>query len=403
VVTAEANVPSRFGRFALHELVQRDLVSATYRASIEPGSGEPHLHQQVALRIADDGLARHERAAEGFLRANRRVAALDHAHLLRVVDVGRAEGLPYVATMWRDGVALGDLLDGPHVPVWAALRMAGQLAEALDTVHEHQLVHGTVGMRTVWVKHRRRDQHAASALLTGFGTGYLLASLLQRAEDPGDVTDVLCVAPEQLLGEVAEPATDQYALACLLYTLLTGTPPFPGDTAQDVFAGHLDLAPPRATDGRGDLDPAWNDVFDRALAKRPSQRFDNCRMLVRAAADCTPPRDEELRQTSAAAWMPRTMRPPEPDPFPHAPIVEEPDERPRRRHVVVMMAIATLLVAVLTVVAVRAGVLSNASAGPPPPQSWRALAVQPPEPPGQPVGPVTSDHVRSGVRHPSAR
>lgn len=346
-MTAEPTPRSHFAGYELYESVSSDAVSTTLRALRRAGAQT----EQVALRMVDADLVSHRRAIDGFLRANQRLSAVDHANVLRVVDLGEHAGQPYVATVWREGTVLADMLaEHAPLPIWVALRMAGQLAEALDAVHECGQVHGTVGLRTVWVKRRRRDQTASSAVLTGFGSGYLLASLLQRPRGRQRVDDVLFVAPEQLRGGSAEPATDQYALACLLYMALTGRPPYDGDTAPDVFDGHLHAVVPRAAETHPALAPEWDALFERALAARPDARFDNCRMLVRAASDCAPPPSAE-RDAPPVAWAPRTVTATPEDPFPHAVVAppERSEDRVSGRRIVLAVMLAAVVVALVVI------------------------------------------------------
>ncbi len=287
-MSAVPKEPSAFGGYALHEIVASDLVSSTCRATPVLGGAGPR-REDVALRVVHQRLTGHRGAVDGFLHVNRRVATVDHPHVLRVVDTGTDSGVPYTASVWRDGVPLSQvLLESAPLDVREVLRLGGHLAEALDTVHSHGIVHGTVGLPTVWIKRRPGSRVPPSAALTAFGSSHLLAPILDSLGDAEASVDLLFVAPEQLRGEPAEPPADQYALACALFTALTGTTPFRGETNNDLFGAHLFGEPPRASVVREDLGPGWDDLFMRAFSKDPSQRFDNCRKLLLAAGRCSP-------------------------------------------------------------------------------------------------------------------
>lgn len=280
----ESRGSSTFGSYVLHDIVTSDLVTTTYRATPE-GTGRP---ADVALRLVDERLAGQSRAIKGFLHVNQRIAEIDHPHLLRVVDLGRHGGAAFAATAWRDGLTLADLLlEAAPLDVGDVLRLGGQLAEALDTIHDHGIVHGTVGLATVWIRRRPGSRVPPAAALTAFGTSHLLAPILPDLDDEAAAVELLFVAPEQLRGEPAAPASDQYALGCLLFTALTGTTPYRGETNNDLFGAHLFGDVPPATAVRDDLDPAWDDVFARALNKDPEERYDNCRTLLLAAGRCS--------------------------------------------------------------------------------------------------------------------
>ena len=341
----ESRGSSDFGGYVLHDAVASDLVTTTYRATPE-GTGRP---ADVALRLVDDRLAGQSRAAKGFLHVNQRVAEIDHPHVLRVVDLGRHGGAPFAATAWRDGLTLADLLlEAAPLDTADVLRLGGQLAEALDTTHDHGIVHGTVGLATVWIRRRPGSRVPPAAALTAFGTSHLLAPILPDLDDEAAAVELLFVAPEQLRGQPAAPAADQYALACLLFTALTGTTPFRGETNNDLFGAHMFGEVPQATAAREDLDPAWDDVFARALSKDPDERYDNCRTLLLAAGRCTSRRP--ARPTQAARPVVTTP-----------PVVDDEPAGGRSRWPLRIVLIALLLL-MLLVIATQTGVLEGAAA-----------------------------------------
>ncbi len=320
-MSAVEDGPWELGAYEPHDVVLTDLVSTTSRATAARAGEGVRTGQDVALRVVHPRLSSRARAVRGFLDVNERVAAIDHPHVLRVVDVRTDQGVPMVASVWRDGRALSDLLlESAPLPVREVLRLGGQLAEGLDTVHGHGVVHGTVGPQTVWIKHRPGSRVPPSAALTGFGSTYLLGQILRDIDDDPASVDLLFVAPEQLRGEVAGPHTDQYALACLLFTALTGTTPFRGASHHSLFAAHLWDEPPSATAVRDDLGRGWDDLFRRALAKDPQERFDNCRTLLLAAG-------RTARSSAPGAPQP-SARPT--DEAPPAPRPADGDAAPRR-------------------------------------------------------------------------
>lgn len=346
----ESRGSSAFGGYVLHDVVASDLVTTTYRATPE-GTGRP---ADVALRLVDDRLAGQSRAVKGFLHVNQRIAEIDHPHVLRVVDLGRHGGAPFTATAWRDGLTLADLLlEAAPLDVADVLRLGGQLAEALDTTHGHGIVHGTVGLPTVWIRRRPGSRVPPAAALTAFGTSHLLAPILPDLDDEAAAVELLFVAPEQLRGQAAGPASDQYALGCLLFTALTGTTPFRGGTNSDLFGAHLFGEIPPATAAREDLDPAWDEVFARALAKEPDERYENCRMLLLAAGRCTSRRPARPIRPA----RPVVTTPPEVDDEPAG-------GRSRWPMRIVLIAVLLLvLLVVLTQSGVLEGALASAAAG----------------------------------------
>jgi serine/threonine protein kinase len=194
-----------------------------------------------------------------------------------------------------------------------------------------------------------------SAALTAFGSSHLLAPVLPALEDAEAAVDMLFIAPEQLRGEPAGPAADQYALACVLFTALTGTTPFRGETNSELFGSHLFTEAPRASAVRDDLDPSWDEVFARGLAKEPDERFENCRTLVLAAGRCA----HGARR--APVTSPRT----EQRPTGEAPVdagAPSDDERPWWRRRLLRIVLIVALLAALVVLATMFGVGGPADA-----------------------------------------
>lgn len=338
--------PSTFGEYDLGTVVGSDLTSTTYRAvPIDRTHGGA-----VALRVVDDHVAAHARAGKGFLHVNQRIADVDHPHLLRVVDLGTHQQTPYTASAWRDGTPLGDLLleTGP-LPIGDALRLCGQVAEALDVAHAKGIVHGTVGLTSVWIRRRPGSRMQPSAAVTAFGTSHLLAPVIHEVEQDEVVPELLFLAPEQLRGEPAGPAADQYALACTLYTMVTGTTPFRGDTHNDLFGAHLYGDVPTASDVRPSLGGGWDDVFARALAKDPAERYDNCRTMLLAAG----------RRSAHRAVAAR----PAPSDAAHRPVpvhtADLDDDEPTSRRWMLVMLITLLVAAAGTLAAAQLGLLTG--------------------------------------------
>lgn len=352
-MSAAENGPWTLGEYELHEVVSSDLVSSTYRAARSRGGSDSRRADDVALRVVRTELAPHTRAVKGFLHVNERVAAIDHPHLLRIVDVGTQQGDPLVATVWREGMPLSQLLlESAPLDPRQVLRLGGQLAEALDTVHADGIVHGNVGLQTVWIKHRRGSRMSPGAAVTGFGTTHLLAAILPELDDRAAAVDLLFVAPEQLQGEPAGPRTDQYALAGVVFTALTGTTPFRGETNNALFGAQLYTDPPRATAVRDDLDPGWDEVFARALAKDPNDRYDNCRTLLLAAGRCAPVAGQRHHAAVSRSWEPRTGSPAG-QPTADAAPPRADGVRPRRR--LLRLSLVVLLVMALAFLGLQFG------------------------------------------------
>ncbi len=227
------------------------------------------LQRRVALKVlhpqlADDVGVRDFRVR--FDREAQTVAALDYPNILPVYDYGEADGLVYLVMPYVDGGTLFDRLrDQRTLPLPTVAAWIAQAAAALDHAHRAGLVHRDVK------PHNMLLRAADDRLLADFGIAKVLGNTDDQSRT-GVIGTLAYMAPEQFQGRVA-PATDSYALGCVLFQLLTGAVPYPGPTEQ-VMYGHLVAPIPTlaARSGRP-LPPGLKGVIDRALAKRPEERF----------------------------------------------------------------------------------------------------------------------------------
>jgi hypothetical protein len=237
-------------------------MGVVYRAT------ELALDRPVALKLIAPELAGDASFRERFLRESRLAASIDHAGILPVYTAGEADGELYLANRFVDGTDLRALLEqGPLRPE-RALGLVGQVADALDAAHARGLVHRDVKPGNVLV------DAADHCYLADFGLTKQLAD--GDAGESGLLAGSLdYLAPEQIRrGEVTGRA-DQYALGCVLYELLAGTPPLRRETEARTLWAHMQEEP-TALAAHPELEP----VLARALAKEPGERYESCNAFV---------------------------------------------------------------------------------------------------------------------------
>lgn len=218
------------------------------------------LHAELTEDQGQDFLAR-------FTQEARAVAALDHPNILTIHDYGDAAGTVFLVMPYVDGGTLHDILRsrGPVAPGQAG-RYLGQVAAALDYAHRRKIVHRDIKPQNMLI--RAEDDRL---LLSDFGIAKVLTG--ESSQNRTGVMGTLSyMAPEQFEG-IVTPATDIYALGCVLFQVLTGAVPYSGTTEQVIFA-HLQHPAPRLAERNvAGLPPGVQAVLDRALAKRPGDRF----------------------------------------------------------------------------------------------------------------------------------
>jgi serine/threonine protein kinase len=260
---------SRIAGYRLEEQIGQGGMAVVFRAQDE------RLQRQVALKVLSPALAADEAFRHRFIRESRSAAAVDDPHIIPVFEAGDADGVLFIAMRYVPGGDAGTLVhrQGP-LPVARAATIISAVASALDAAHAAGLVHRDVKPANMLVDARPgRPDHVylsdfgltkgalSSASLTG--TGHVLGTLNY-------------CAPEQIQGRRVDARTDEYALACAVFALLTGEPPFPRDEGMAVLYAQLSMPPPRLTSRRTGLPPAVDDVVLQALAKAPEGRYASC-------------------------------------------------------------------------------------------------------------------------------
>jgi TolB-like protein/tRNA A-37 threonylcarbamoyl transferase component Bud32/Tfp pilus assembly protein PilF len=224
--------------------------------------------RRVAIKLMHPALAS-ALGAERFLREIRIIAGLRHPHILPLFDSGEAGGLLYYVMPWVEGESLGRRLEREQrLPIATAVRVATEVADALDYAHRQGVVHRDIKPDNILLE----DGHA---LLADFGVARARRASGIRVTQAGmSVGTPAYMSPEQILGE-AEPdgRSDVYSLGCVLFEMLTGQPPFVGPGAERILAQHLSVAPPPCRSLRPDVPAGLEAVLGQALAKQPSERF----------------------------------------------------------------------------------------------------------------------------------
>ena len=254
-------------------------LSDRYRIERELGQGgmatvylahDVRHDRKVALKVLRPELAA-ILGAERFLKEIRTTANLQHPHILALHDSGEADGLVFYVMPYVEGESLRDRLTREHqLPVEDALRIAREVAGALDYAHRHGVVHRDIKPENILL-------HDGSAIVADFG----IALAASRSEGSTRMTETGMslgtphyMAPEQAMGErEISPKADIYALGCVVYEMLAGEPPFTGPTAQAIIARVMTEQPRSLTIQRRTVPPHVESAIATALEKLPADRY----------------------------------------------------------------------------------------------------------------------------------
>jgi len=271
---------------------------AGYRIEEEIGRGgmavvycayDDHLDRRVALKVLAPDLARDEEFRARFIQESRIAAATEHPNIIPVFSAGEADGVLYIAMRYIPDGDVRSLIDrvGPLPPARACALVA-QAASALDAAHARGLVHRDVKPTNMLLEISPRTSRPDHLYLSDFGLAKPSAAsgLTATGQFFGTVD---YVAPEQIQGEPLDGRTDQYALACTAFEMLSGFPPFQRENGMAVISAQLSEPPPSLSARMPGLPAAVDQVIAKALAKSPADRYERCLDFAEALqAACLP-------------------------------------------------------------------------------------------------------------------
>jgi serine/threonine-protein kinase len=239
--------------------------------------------------------------AERFLREIRLTAALQHPNILPLLDSGEAAGLFYYVMPYIEGESLRQRLEREgQLPLEDAARLTREVADALDYAHAQGIIHRDIKPENLLLS---RDH----ALIADFGIALAVTeSGGERLTGTGlSLGTPTYMSPEQVIaGRQVDGRTDQYSLACVLYEMLAGEPPYTGPTAQAIVAKRLSEPVPRLGTLR-QVPLAVEAAVTRALAKSPVDRFPATRTFAEALSTgpATVPSTLKPRRTIGSTLM----------------------------------------------------------------------------------------------------
>ena len=239
------------------------------------------LGRTVALKILAPALAEDREFRERFIRESWAAAAVDHPHIIPVYAAGEADGVLYIAMRYVSSGDLRELLrrDG-QLTAGRASWLLSPLASALDAGHLAGLVHRDVKPANILID--TGTGLADHPYLADFGLAKGSGSTAGLTGTGQFIGTLEYAAPEQISGKRAVPQTDQYALACAAFTMLTGAAPFPREESTAVLWAHMSEPPPPVTALRPDLPHGLDQVLARAMAKTPGDRYRTCAEFAEA-------------------------------------------------------------------------------------------------------------------------
>ena len=256
-------------RYLLGEMIGTGGMADVYIAQ------DQRLSREVAIKILRSDLAKDPLFVARFRKEAKAAAGLNHPAIVAVYDSGE-EPAPYIVMELVSGHTLRDLIhDGERLPLQRALEIAEGVLAGLEYSHARQIVH--------------RDIKPANVMITDKGDVKVMDFGIARAMDDLGATltstwnvvgTAQYLSPEQAVGEPADLRSDIYSAGCLLFELLSGQPPFTGETPVSIAYQHASSTAPLIRTIQPDLPEGIETILAVALAKKPVDRYQNAQEML---------------------------------------------------------------------------------------------------------------------------
>ncbi|AGC60159.1 serine/threonine-protein kinase B PknB [Mycobacterium liflandii 128FXT] len=316
------------------------------------------LHRDVAVKVLRADLARDPSFYLRFRREAQNAAALNHPAIVAVYDTGEAETpsgpLPYIVMEYVNGVTLRDIVhtDGPMAPT-RAIEIIADACQALNFSHQNGIIHRDVKPANIMIS----TTNAVKVM--DFGIARAIAdsgnSVTQTAAVIGTAQ---YLSPEQARGDSVDARSDVYSLGCVLYEILTGEPPFTGDSPVAVAYQHVREDPIPPSERHEGISAELDAVVLKALAKNPDNRYQTAAEmradLVRVHNGEAPEAPKVLtgaERRSLTASSPSSPAAPRTDPLPRKTLDDTDRDRstPSVGRWVAVVAVLAVLTIVVTI------------------------------------------------------
>jgi serine/threonine-protein kinase len=324
--------------------LNQSILGGRYRVEARIGAGgmaevfrglDTTLDRQVAIKILAPQFARDPSFVDRFRREAQAAARLNHPNIVHTFDTGVDGDTNYIVMEYVEGRTLAEFLGrgGTLAPVKAA-EIAEKVAEALMAAHAQGVIHRDIKPANVMVT---RDGHVK---VMDFGIARMLAGPDTVEQTAAVLGTAAYLSPEQAQGQAVDARSDLYSLGVVLYEMLTGKPPFTGDSAMAVAYKHVQETPLPPSTLNSDVPPRLDAVVMRSLAKNPANRYQSAaefredlqRVIDGQEVQATPLLPPESSATQVISRPPSTavMAP-----------VEEEDER--KTWLIVLITVLVLL------------------------------------------------------------
>lgn len=235
-------------------------------------------HREVVIKIPDQSMLGDPAQFERFQRELEVMKTLDHPAILKGLDSGKYNRIPYLVTEFVDGQSLRTIItDSAPLPSEQVIALTRQIADGMAYCHQNDVVHRDLKPENILITTDQQPIIMDFGLALTKGAHRVTYSNLSATMGTPDY-----MAPEQIEGQRGDQRTDVYALGTIIYEMLSAKTPFTGDSSMVVMAQHLNGTAPRLDRINPSVSPQLAATVARCLARNPNDRYDDMESLIDA-------------------------------------------------------------------------------------------------------------------------
>jgi len=237
---------------------------------------DPRFNREVAIKVLPRQFLHDENTRMRFQREAEAIARLEHASIVPVYDVDTSDDRPYLVMRLMAGGSLADRLKLGRMTLDETINIMERIASGLDAAHQQGMIHRDLKPANILF-----DQYD-NAYLSDFGIVKLQEQTAELTQEGGVLGTPLYMAPEMLQPDSTSPLIDIYAMGVMVYYMLSGEPPYQGETPTAILMAHATAPIPDVRINAPDLPPSVQQVIEKAMAKEPMYRYQTAGEMVSA-------------------------------------------------------------------------------------------------------------------------